>query len=144
MKIPLTFQNRIIAGFYSQIEQQKQILKAVQEVLPIDLAKHVRHCLIKNNSLLIYTESAVWGSQLRFYDRAILQGIAGLTKSSIEKMQIKIMTVQTGIPLNPKRKPRLPSAENIEIIRSGSLAVSDDELQTALLKLTATLSSLSG
>lgn len=143
MKVSLKFQNRTIAGFYSQIEQQGQILKIVRAGLPPDLAKHVRHCLTRNNRLLIYTESAAWGSQLRFYDGAILASIADLTKQSIDKIQIKIMAVKTGLRLNPERKALLPSPEKIDIIRADSLLVTDGELQSALLKLSATLGNLS-
>jgi len=140
-KASLSFQNRTMAYFYSQIQQQHLILQRIQAVLPEPLAKQVRHCLIRDKKLLIYTDSAAWASQLRFYNSAILAAIAPLTRTLVE-MQIKIIAGQTGLILSSKRKAKLPSLEKIENIRNHSLTVSDDQLRTALQKLSTTLERL--
>lgn len=142
-KLP-SYQNRAMAYFYSQIEQQKQVLQHIRAVLPEPLAKHALHCLIKEKKLLVYTDSAVWASQLRFYNNIILASIAQAIGKPVEMMQIKIITMQTGVSLYPKRTANIPSMETIEIIQSHSLTVSDDQLQQALLKLSSTLKRLSG
>ena len=133
-----------MAYFYSQIEQQRRILQCIQAVLPEALAKQVRHCLIRDKKLLIYTDSAAWASQLRFYNSAILAAIESLTRSPVEILQIKIIGGQTGLILGPKRKAKLLSVEKIERIRNDSLTVSDDQLRLALLKLSTTLERLAG
>ncbi len=143
-KVSLSFQNRTMAYFYSQIEQQQRILQRVQAALPDPLKKQARHCLIKDKKLLIYTDSAAWASQLRFYKGVILAAIAPLTKTPVEIMQVKIITGQTGGILEVKRKAKIPSATQIEVIRSHSLTVSDNQLRLALLKLSTTLERLSG
>jgi hypothetical protein len=143
-KTSLSFQSRTIAYFYSQIEQQKRALQRIQAVLPEPLAKQVRHCLIKDKKLLIYTDSAAWASQLRFYNYAILAAIAPLTRTSIELMQVKIIAEQTGLVLRSVRKANIPSGEKIAIIRNDSLGIRDDQLKQALLRLSATLERLSG
>jgi hypothetical protein len=132
-----------MAFFYSQIEQQQRILQRIQAVLPEVLSKQTRHCLIKDKKLLIYTDSATWASQLRFYNTAILAAIVPLTRTPVEILQIKIIAGQTGIIKGPKRKAKLPSVENIELIRNHSLTVSDNQLRSALLKLSTTLERLS-
>jgi hypothetical protein len=131
-----------MAYFYSQIQQQHLILQRIQAVLPEQLAKQVRHCLIRDKKLLIYTDSAAWASQLRFYNSAILAAIAPLTRTLVEIMQIKIIAGQIGLILSSKRKAKIPSLEKIENIRNHSLTVSDDQLRTALLKLSTTLERL--
>ena len=143
-KVSLSFQNRTMAYFYSQIGKQQRILQRIQAVLPGTLAKQIRHCLIRDKKLLIYTDSAAWASQLRFYNSAILDAIAPLTRTPIEIMQIKILAGQTGLILGPERKAKIPSVEKIAIIRNDSLTVSDDQLKSALLKLSSTLERLSG
>ncbi len=143
-KTSLSFPNRTMAYFYSQIEQQKQVLQYVQAVLPEPLAKQVRYCLIKEKNLLIYTDSAAWASQLRFYNNAILAAIAPFTRTSIESMQVKIIAEQTGLVLRSHRKANLPSEEKIAVIRNDSLNITDDQLKLALLRLSATLERLSG
>ena len=142
-KASLSFQNRTMAYFYSQIQQQQQILQRIQAVLPVALAKQVRHCLIRDKKLLIYTDSATWASQLRFYNRSILGAIELFTRTPVEIMQIKIIGGQTGLLSGPKRKAKLPSVEKIEVIRNDSLTVSDNQLRLALLKLSTTLERLS-
>ena len=142
-KVSLSFQNRTMVYLYSQIKQQHRILHCIQTVLPEALAKQVRHCLIRDKKLLLYTDSAAWASQLRFYKSAILTAIAPLTKAPVETLQIKIIAGQTGLILGPKRKARIPSVEKIETIRNHSLCVSDNQLRLALLKLSTTLEKLS-
>lgn len=142
-KASLSFQNRTMAYFYSQIEQQQRILQRIQAVLPEALAKQVRHCLIRDKKLLIYTDSAAWASQLRFYNSAILAAIVPLTRTPVEMMQIKIIAGQTGLIVGPQRKAKIPSVEKIDLIRNHSLTVSDNQLRLALLRLSTTLERLS-
>jgi len=140
----LSFQNRTIAYFYSQIEQQKRVLQRIQAVLPETLAKQARHCLIKDKKLVIYTDSAAWASQLRFYNSAILAAIAPLTRTSIEIMQVKIIVERTGLILRSIRKANIPSGGKIALIRNDGHNITDDQLKLALLRLSATLERLSG
>jgi hypothetical protein len=143
-KSALSFQTRTIAYFYSRIEQQRLTLQLIQTVLPEDLKYHARHCIISNKKLLIYTDSAAWASQLRFYNKAILAAIAPITKETVEIMQIKLLTEQATADLKTGRKANLPSLEKINLIREHGLMISDEQLKRALLKLSATLERLSG
>jgi len=142
-KTPQYWQSRTIAHIRSQIEQQQRLLQRVQSSLPEELKKQVKYALLKDKKLLIYTDSAVWASQLRFFNQAILAGIAPLTRETIGIVQVKVMTVQTGVALQPVRKANIPSADTIEVIRSHSLIIEDEQLQQALLKLSSTLKRLS-
>lgn len=140
-KAALSFPNRNIAHFYSQIAQQKQVLLCIHRVLPVEIAKHALHCVITNKKLLIYTDTAAWASQLRFYNSAILAAIAPVTRDTISIMQIKIGL--EALPAErPRRKPNIPSAENIALIHNHSLTVSDQQLKQSLLKLSTTLEKL--
>ncbi len=142
-KPALSFPNRTFAYLYSQIEQQKQALQKIHEVLPAALGQHALHCVVHGKKLLVYTDTAAWASQLRFYNRAILAAIAPVTRESVSIMQIKInMGAIEAAPRAP-RKPNIPSAEQIELIHSHSLTVADEPLKLALLKLSTTLKKLS-
>ncbi|UOA07243.1 DUF721 domain-containing protein [Methylobacter sp. S3L5C] len=142
-KRSLSFQNRTIAFFYTQIEQQQRILQRIRTVLPEVLAKQVRHSLIRDKKLLIYTDSAAWASQLRFYKSVILASTATLTRAPAEILQIKIISGQTGLFLGTERKAKIPSIDKIEVIRNHGLTVSDNQLRSALLRLSTTLERLS-
>ena len=153
-KAALSFSNRTIAHFYSRIEQQKLALQRIHGVLPATIARHALHCVINGKKLLVYTDTAAWASQLRFYNSAILAAIAPVTRESVSIMQIKIRieTSPTGHRRGALagaeasvtgRKPIIPSAEKIELIYKHSLTMADEQLKQALLRLSTTLAKLS-
>jgi hypothetical protein len=141
-KTSLVFKNRTMAYFYSQIEQQQRILQMIRRVLPENLARQTKHCLIKERKLLIYTDSAVWATQLRFYNTTILASVTKNT-SPIESLQIKVISTQTGLASTLTRKALIPSTEKIEALKNHSLSIEDNQLRLALLKLSTTLERLS-
>ena len=128
---------------FSYLKKISISLYFISCLLPNALAKQTRHCLIKDEKLIIYTNSATWGSQLRFYKEKILTSIIGLTKSPVETIQIKVITYHTGLALTNVRKAKLPSIENIEVIRNNGQTISDNQLKRALLNLSKTLTRLS-
>jgi hypothetical protein len=154
-KAALSFPNGTIAYYCSQIEQQKQVLQRIHDVLPAAIAEHALHCVVNGKKLLVYTDTAAWASQLRFYNRAILTAIAPVTRESVSVMLIKVRAEisPTGrrqeagdealqrMPLGKKRN--IPSAEKIAFIHNHSLSVADEQLKAALLRLSATLAKLS-
>ena len=142
-KASLVFKNRIMAYFSNQLEQQHRILQKIQTVLPEALAKQTRHCLLRERKLIIYTDSAAWATQLRFYNRAMTDAVMTLTKTPIESLKIKIITGQTGLVSSITRKAKLPSIEKIKTIRSDSLTIKDNQLRFSLQKLSTTLERLS-
>jgi hypothetical protein len=138
-KAALSFPNRTIAQFYSQIEQQKLVLLRIHKVLPVAIAQHALHCVINGKKLLVYTDTAAWASQLRFYNSAILAAIAPVTRTSVSIMLIKVRMETSATAFQPGRTPNIPSAEKIELIHKHSLTVSDEQLKKAMQKLSATL-----
>ncbi|MCX7098680.1 MAG: DciA family protein [Methylococcales bacterium] len=142
-KASLSFHNRTMAYYYSQIEQQQRLLQRIRSVLPDALAKQVRHCLIRDTKLLIYTDAAVWATQLRFYNNAMLMALRPISKPTLDLVQIKIIAGLAGRVLGPQRQAKLPSLEKIALIRKQSQTLSDNELGLALQKLSATLEKLS-
>lgn len=142
-KTSLVFKNRIMAYFYNQLEQQHRILQKIQTVLPEALAKQTRHCLLRERKLIIYTDSAAWATQLRFYNSAMTDAVMMLTKTPIESLKIKIITGQTGSVSSNTRKAKLPSIEKIKTIKKDSLTIEDNQLRFSLQKLSTTLERLS-
>ncbi len=139
----LSFQNQITNKLRQQITQQIRILQAVQAVLPEQLATQVKHCLIKDKELLVYTHSAVWASQLRFYNTMMLAATATLTKETVTTVLIRIITQPVGFVARSERKARLPSPEKIAEFQKDSLSMTDESLRLALLSLGETLERLS-
>src|SRR5664279_5176383 len=119
-KAALSFPNRTIAHFYNQIEQQKQVLRHIHGILPAAIGKHALHCVINGNKLLLYTDTAAWASQLRFYNSAILAIIAPVTRESVSIMQIKVRVETLTATSLPERTPIIPSAEKIAFLHNHS------------------------
>jgi len=138
-KRALTFSNRSFDQLDCKIRQQKELLQSVRKVLPGDLAKHVHHSLLSGNKLLIYTDSAAWATQLRFYQQKLIAAAEALSKNTTANMQIKILTQQTGPSLQQAEAAIIPSTERREAIRSLCLADPDSELAHALLNLVNTM-----
>jgi hypothetical protein len=142
-KSALSFPSRSIEQFALQINQQKRILQTLHAVLPETLAQHLHHSLISGKKLLIYTDSAVWASQLRFYDKALLSAIAPLTAQSVNLVQIKLVIEQIGPNRANQEQALIPAIEKIKALRDFCRADPDSQLTAALLKLTKTLENLS-
>ncbi|MDO9162735.1 MAG: DciA family protein [Methylococcaceae bacterium] len=141
-KPALLFPNNALAYVYSQIELQRQLLHPVRNALPSILSMHVLHCIIKKKELIVFTDTASWASQLRFYHDAMIASIALLTRESVNALQIRVMPVLTGIKSRQAPSPIIPSTEKIMLIRSTGMMSSDEHLKQALIKLSTTLQRL--
>ena len=142
-KQALSHPNRPLANLYAQIEQQKKLLAAIRTNLPKQLADHALHCVITDKKLLLYTDSAAWATQLRFYNRAILKSIDPFIRHRIEILQIRISEPIDSQQEKKKRIAKIPAPDKIAAIRSNAMDDADDPLSRALLKLRSTLERLS-
>jgi hypothetical protein len=137
----LSFKNQTLSSLQGEIARQKQLLRAVRAVLPAHLATELKHCLVKEDTLLVYTDAAVWASQLRFYQATILATPA-LLAEGVTSVQIRMITQQVGLVKQSERKAKLPSAEKITQLYDASLHIADEQLRNSLLSLSATLDRL--
>jgi hypothetical protein len=90
-KSTLEFHNRAIDKLVSRVEQQKDLLSVVKSVLPENLVEHTLHCVIHEMTLVIYSDAAVWSSQLRFYQAAILNAVSPLVEMPVKRIQIRLI-----------------------------------------------------
>ncbi len=137
-KSALDFDVRQLAVCLETIAEQKALLGVVRTALPFEIADHVQHCVSSGKRLLIYTEAASWASQIRFYHANILNKIAESGQKNIISLQVRIVP-QLSQQASP-RTARLPSKENIEMLRN---QLKDDEngdvLKQALSRLAGAL-----
>ena len=87
--------------------------------------------------LSLYTDSAVWSSQLRFYHQTILQTVSDYNHGYFETVQFKIIPQANEI--EKKKKKKFPSIENIDFIINLAEKQDDKNLKNALNKLGNTL-----
>jgi len=137
---PLAYQNSTINSLLNQLEYQKNILRNIRTVLPKPLAQHAMHGLIKDHCLIIYTDSAVWATQLRFYQQTLLNDLTIAHARPLKALKIKLISEPTGVTGNSlTNKPLMPSIEAIESMQIDIMTISDEPLRLALTKLNTTL-----
>lgn len=142
LKAILAYRNKTIAQLCLQINQQLGILQRIKAVLPENLASHALHCVFHDKKLLIYTDSAIWASQLRFYGDAMLAAAIESTACHVSVIQVKVINLQEPTDKGKKRTGIIPSQTVADEIRNHSSAVTDPLLKTALVKLSLTLARL--
>ncbi|MDD2760640.1 MAG: DciA family protein [Methylomonas sp.] len=133
----LDYDARSLALCLEKIAEQKRLLLIVTTALPKSIAEHADHCVISGNRLLIYTASAAWASQIRFFSQAILNSLHELGQQKIVRIQVKVL-LQAG-DAKRERTVCLPSNETVEAIFSQVDEKSEDVLDKALTKLANTL-----
>ncbi len=131
------YEEKILARHLYRISIHAKLLKTIKSKLPISLSSHVLDCVTTERKILLYTDSAIWSSQLRFYHQTILRAIVSANQGNFDTVQIKI--IPKIIQLDKTEKPTLPSAENINFIFSQAENQEDENLKSALLNLASTL-----
>jgi len=134
------YQNRVMDFYHQKIQQQQQLLQQIQAILPKHLAEHVLHCVLSEKKLILYTDAAIWSSQLRFYQTTILHSFSQ-TQLNLELLQIRLIPPTSTHKVD--KEPLIPSKKNIDDIRNNAHQITDDKLQQALLNLSRTLERLS-
>lgn len=137
-KSALDFDGKPMAICLEKIAEQKRLLRDVQSLLPEPIAEHAMHCVVSDTRLIIYTDSAVWASQIRFFHELILNKIQGSGQRKITNVQIKVIPPVN--PLNRVRQISLPGEETVRALLGQVDDKSNDALDRAMAKLAKTLS----
>jgi len=137
-KSTLAFEGKIFTLYKYQIETQAKLLIKIKVALPEHLSEHALYCVLTNKKLSLYTDSAVWSSQLRFYHQTILQALLRTHNGIIETLQIKIIPQTNEAKVEHQDLKKLPSPENINFILAQAEQQNDKALKNALLRLAKT------
>jgi hypothetical protein len=101
------------------------------------LAGQVVHCVLKNSQLLLFTGSAAWASQLRFYSQTLLRT---LMSNNVQVTSVQIRVIAQSARSEPQlKKASKLSPEKIEFLQSYSHSIQDAQLKASFLKLSHTL-----
>jgi len=136
-KSALSYDRKLITSYKYQIDIQSKLLQKIKLKLPGELSTHVLYCVISGKKISLYTDSAIWSSQLRFYHHTLLQAAQDFNQGSFETLQIKIIPKVREVDV--KQVKKIPSIENIDCILSQAENQTDLKLKNALLKLGKTL-----
>jgi hypothetical protein len=139
LKPVLAYPNRTTDQLCLKIKQQSELLGRIKSVLPTELAGHVSHCVVNGKKLLVYTDSANWATQLRFYGATMLTVFESAHSAPIATIHIKINHLSASAQANSKRKAIVPNPSVAYEIHKLSLNTTDHQLKQALDKLSSTL-----
>ncbi|MDQ7090817.1 MAG: DciA family protein [Methylococcales bacterium] len=137
-----TYNNRILANYQRKINQQNHLLMLVKKPLPDLMAKHLLYCVVLNKKLHIYTDSAAWSSQLRFYQQAMLEAIVNAKITQISSLKIQLIPSIHKPKKNQHSLKKTPSKRNIELLDYCSESIHDKKLKQSLVNLSQTLKKL--
>jgi len=134
----IKFSDPIPKSLLNKLQEHRAILCKVKSLLPNALHKNIIDCAIKDNNLLIFTESSVWASQLRFYNPAILQSLNKQAIPKFQRIQIKIQPPQRS-PAHSKITHVIPSMETVRHLKRHSINLAESELKLSLQRLARSL-----
>ncbi len=126
--------NSTFQGLFQSIDKHAELLKRVKRGLPDPLAKHCLYCLSREDmSLVIFTDSQAFGSQLRFYAPSILAKL-----NLDQEMPFKQVLVRYLHPTEPNiasRPMQQPSPETIGLVKASGKSAICEELGNSLERL---------
>ncbi len=131
-------QNPALTHISKTLALHRRTLQAVRKVLPDFLAAHCQDCVVKPDRLILYCDSALFSSQLRFYVPQLQQRLAQEQKLSFRQIQVRNLLATTR-PVTPPQPVTLPSAEVIAMLKANGEGEPASELGSAWLKLSETL-----
>ncbi len=130
--------NKVLNYYQIQLHQQRVMLGIIKSALPDALKERASHCVANHNKICIYTTSAAWASQLRFYANDMLAALHQRhDHTHFESVQIRLLAAD---PTNAThvRDPNIPSLPMIKLIIEAR-GHQDDILSNALKALGNTL-----
>ena len=111
----------------------QRLLATVQAHLPPDLRAHCSGATTVGGQLLLFTESSVWATRLRYQQRDLIERLRAHAYLPISAVRIQVTpSAQT---LTSARRPLQLSHANAATIRKAAAAIADSDLQAALRRL---------
>ena len=111
----------------------QHLLATIQAHLPPDLRAHCSGATTVGGQLLLFTQSSVWATRLRYQQRDLIDRLRAHAYLPISAVRIQVAPpAQT---LTPSRGPLLLSHANAATIRKAATAIADSDLQAALQRL---------
>ena len=122
--------------FFELIQKTRyhqRLLATVQAHLPPDLRAHCSGATTVGGQLLLFTESSVWATRLRYQQRDLIDRLRAHAYLPISAVRIQVaLPVQT---LSPARHPLELSHANATTIQKAATAIGDSDLRAALQRL---------
>lgn len=120
-------------GIQQRLEEHRQLLRLVRSLLPAPLDHHCLATVLKDERLLLYTDTSAWASRMRFHSRELTRELVA-KRIQIKKISVRVM-IQPSDRRRKARGMRRLSSENATLIRQTADDLSDPDLKAALQRL---------
>lgn len=124
--------NRDLGKKTRELARLTQILRAC---LPQNCQQHVSVAGIRDQQLILITDSPVWVSRLRMYTQHMLDMLAQHSQTRISQIRIKQSPPRMPMKKEKPKKFRRLSDNTSTMIAQTADTIADPELQQALYKL---------
>jgi len=108
-----------------------KLTKLIRACLPIDCQQHIDVSSIRDNQLILISDSPVWASKIRLYSQNIIQMLEENAHIRINKVRIKQSQPKRVIE-KPAPIPRHLDNDTADMIKRTADSISDTDLQQAL------------
>ena len=125
---------KLSSRFMKKALELRRLNHAVKISLPLDCHSHMEIADIRDNQLIILTDSPVWQTRLRMYSQTMLEALHQHAGIKLNRVTLRLCPPKRAI----KEKTvihRTLSEQNSQLITQTANCVSDPDLQAALLRL---------
>ncbi|VAW62508.1 hypothetical protein MNBD_GAMMA08-2796 [hydrothermal vent metagenome] len=126
--------NKLRLKFKTKALELARLNRAVKISLPVDCHAHMEIADIRNNQLIILTDSPVWQTRLRMFSQTILEALHQHEGIKLNRVTFKLIPEKRVIPEKPPVYRTL-TEHNAKLIEQTANCMSDPDLQAALLRL---------
>jgi len=131
----LSRRDSALNSLLERAQHLQQLTQALRESLDTQLAEHVTVANLREQTVVISTDTPAWLTQLRYQAPTILHLLKTLPGlEDLQKVQFKIQPASHTPPTGPSRRVFL-STDSAELLKSAALSTEDDELAEALYRL---------
>jgi len=111
-----------------------QLSQAIKASLPTDCHSHIEVAGIRDNQLVILTDSPVWQTRLRMYSQSMLEALQQYTGTKLTSVKLRLAPAKRLIE-EPEPPARNLSQDSASIIQQTARCIQDPDLQAALQRL---------
>ncbi len=116
-----------------RLASQRGLTEQVRSCLPTPLDRQLQAAVLNGATLVLFVDSPVWASRLRYQSPSLLRQLRG-RGISVDQLQARIMPIQ-GTARLKRRPPARLSERSAESLRQTAEAIGEGELQEALRRL---------
>ena len=131
--------NKLLGGKYASLVARAKVLMELEvllhKLLPAPLKEHCRVLAIRDETLVLATNSPVWAARLRFHAPLLVKQLSDHQTVKLRTVRVRVRPPEPHSP-PPRRQAALrPGKAGATALQQVAQTISDPGLKTALLRL---------